>query len=73
MACPTILAVKANDTDLPSFAEAMASEDAEGFCKAMDNEIMELVNKCAWEVVPASEPEALKHKVFGTLWAFCRK
>jgi hypothetical protein len=47
MAYPTILAVKANDPDLPSFAEAMASKDAEGFCKAMDNEIMELVNKCA--------------------------
>lgn len=73
MAYPTILAVKANDADLPTFAEAMASEDAEGFCKAMDQEIQELVKKFAWDLVPASEPEALKKKVFGTLWAFRRK
>jgi hypothetical protein len=71
MAYPTIFAVKANDADLPpNFAEALASEDAEGFCTAMDNEIMELVHKSAWEGVPASEPEALKKKVFGTLWVF---
>jgi hypothetical protein len=36
---PTILAVKANDADLPSFAEAMASDDCDGFCKAMDPKI----------------------------------
>jgi hypothetical protein len=71
MAYPTILVVKANDADLPNFAEAMASEDADGFCTAMDNESME--QKPAWEVVPASEPEALKKKVFGTLWAFRRR
>jgi hypothetical protein len=73
MTYPTILAVKANDADLPSFAEAMAGEDAEGFCKTMDNEIQELVKKFAWDLVPASEPQDLSKKVFGTLWAFRRK
>ena len=73
MIYPTILAVQANDSDLPSFAEAMASEDADGFCHAMDNEIQELVKKFAWDLVPASEPEVLKKKVFGTIWAFRRK
>jgi hypothetical protein len=73
MTYPTILTVKADDADLPSFAEAMAGEDAEGFCKAMDNEIQELVKIFVWDFVPASEPQDFSKKVFGTLWAFRRK
>jgi hypothetical protein len=71
--CPTILAVKANDADLPSFAEAMASDDCDGFCKTMDSEIEELVKWSAWDLVPLSESERLQKKIVGTLWAFRRK
>jgi hypothetical protein len=70
---PTILAVNANDADLPSFAGAMASDDCDGFCKAMDSEIEELVKKLAWDFVPLLEPERLQKQIFGTLRAFGRK
>ena len=70
---PTAMAVKANDADTPTYAEAMASSDAEGFRAAMDKEIAELVQKKAWDLVPKSVAVKARKKVLGSTWAFRRK
>jgi Reverse transcriptase (RNA-dependent DNA polymerase) len=47
-----VLGVAANDVDNPTWAEAMKSPNAQGFCDAMDKEIKTLEqDKDTWDVV----------------------
>ena len=45
------LAAKVRDADNPTYDQAMASDDADGFRDCMDQEIHELAKKKAWILV----------------------
>jgi Reverse transcriptase (RNA-dependent DNA polymerase) len=64
---PMVLGVAANDADNPTWAEAVNSPNAQGFCDAMDKEIKTLKqDKDAWDVVKR-EPWM---NVLPSTWAF---
>lgn len=68
---PLAFAAKANSEDLPNFHQAMNGPDAEGYLKAMDLEIEQLLEKDPWEVVSI---ESIPGKnILDSTWAFCRK
>ena len=71
---PLAFAAKANAEDTPNFHQAMNSEDAEGFFRAMEEEYDLLESEFeAWEIVPRSIPESRGKNILGTTWAFKRK
>ena len=63
---PSLLSVKANSEDLPTWNEAMNGPHKAGFWKAMETEIDTLTRKSCWDIVdrPAGCP------VVSSTWAF---
>jgi hypothetical protein len=68
---PFAFAAKKRDPDTPYYHEAMASEDSEGFCKAMDLEIQQLTAKGVW--TPIKRTQVKGQQVLQSIWAFKRK
>ena len=63
---PTALAIKANNEDTPRWHEAIYGPHANGFWKAMEDEITQLREKNAWDVVQRTPTM----KVIAGTWAF---
>lgn len=70
---PAAFQAKVNDADVPTWEQAMSSEDSEGFWEAMDKELAELSDKEAWDVVDRNEAKKAGKRIFGSTWAFRRK
>jgi Reverse transcriptase (RNA-dependent DNA polymerase) len=69
---PLAFAAKANSDDNPTFAEALYGPDAEGFYKAMVDEIRSLESMDPWDVVPIAL--AAGESILDSTWAFkCKR
>ena len=67
---PLFLSVKANAEDNPRWHEAMNGPDAEGYWRAMEAKLCQLLEKDAWEVVPREQAD----KVLPSTWTFkCKR
>ena len=64
---------KQDDPDTPGWWEATTGSDSEQFWAAMDREIMDLVKRKTWSVVPRSKPLQLGKQVVPGTWAFKKK
>jgi hypothetical protein len=70
---PSFFALKTKrDPDRPSYREAMLSEDAEGYGKAMGEEVKGLEKQETWEFFPRSQVPKGK-RVLPGIWAFLKK
>ena len=62
---------KTGDPDQPMYHEAMVSDQADEWRRAMDEEIINLVKRKTWELVPRSEA---KSPIIPGTWAFkCKR
>ena len=66
---PALLATLANKDNNPTFAEAMSSPEAAGYIAAMEKEILTLIEKNVFEIVPWSTAA----KVISGVWSFKQK
>jgi len=64
---------KQDDPDTPGWWEATTGSDSEQFWAAMDREIMDLVKRKTWSMVPRSKPKQLGKQVVPGTWAFKKK
>jgi hypothetical protein len=63
---PLTLTMKANAEDNPRWNEAMNGPDAEGFWRAMEDELRQLADKDVWEVVSRSQAD----KIIPSTWTY---
>lgn len=63
---PSTLMMKANTEDNPRWNEAMNGPNAEGFWKAMEDELRQLSDKEVWEVVSRE----LADKILPSTWTY---
>ena len=68
---PMMLSTKANAEDNPTFHQAMSSEEADGWYKAMETEIEQLLKLDVWEEVPRSSVK--NDNIIDCTWAFKKK
>jgi Reverse transcriptase (RNA-dependent DNA polymerase) len=70
---PLAFAAKANNDDTPNYYQAMNGLDAEGYYKAMGDEMESLEKLDPWEIVPESDGP-LGANVLDSTWAFkCKR
>jgi hypothetical protein len=70
---PLAFAARANSDDTPNFHQAMNGPDAEGFYKAMEQEMEQLESLTPWDIVSRKEADERGIKVLPSTWAFKRK
>ena len=70
---PLAFSARASAEDTPRWNDAMNGPDAEGFRKAMDDEIELLESLDSWDVVPREKAIREGKRVLDSVWSFKRK
>ena len=72
---PFAFAAKVQSEDFPSYRDIinMEPEEKKKWLKSMDEEIQELTERQAFELVPREDVERQGYKVIKSMWAFRRK